>query len=144
MYKGYLLKIGSWEMPVEYINPETYKVGVNKEKIAEWTDYNNDRHAVFSTGTQAQVSFQTHDAPYLLNEEDIAIIQEALENARYHVAGLNADAYRLEFFNPSTAEYEIAKDFTLEDLTYNINGCSEEHVFYNPIQFTFSEVSVIG
>ena len=151
MYKGYLLKIGGLTLPYadparpdkELIDPETYKVGVNKEKIVEWTDYNNDRHAVYSTGAQAQISFQTHDAPFLLTEEDIEIIQEALENAKYHVTGLNADAYRLEFFNPSTAEYEIAKDFTLDDLTYTINGCSENHVYYNPIRFVFTEVSVI-
>lgn len=146
-YKGYILRIGPLCIDEEedggYIAPGSYKVGLNKEKIDDWTDYNDVRHVIYSIGKKAEISFETPGAPFLLTEAEIAKIREALEAAKHTGAGLNKDSYMLEFYDPNTGEYVSDKDFTLEDVNYTIYGTSEEHVLYNPVKFTFKEVSSI-
>ena len=54
MYKGYILRIGQLKLDEAedggYISPGSYKVSANKEKIDDWTDYNDVRHVIYSIG----------------------------------------------------------------------------------------------
>lgn len=147
MYKGYILRIGQLKLDEAedggYISPGSYKVSANKEKIDDWTDYNDVRHVIYSIGKKTEISFETPDKPNLLTEEEIAKILEALETAKHTGAGLNKDSYMLDYYDPNTGEYVSDKDFTLEDVTYTIYGTCEDHVFYNPVKFTFKEVSSV-
>ena len=147
MYKGYILRIGQLKLDEAedggYISPGSYKVSANKEKIDDWTDYNDVRHVIYSIGKRTEISFETPDKPNLLTEEEIAEILEALETAKHTGAGLNKDSYMLDYYDPNTGEYVSDKDFTLEDVTYTIYGTCEDHVFYNPVKFTFKEVSSV-
>ena len=146
-YKGYILRIGPLCIDEEedggYIAPGSYKVGLNKTNIDDWEDYDEIRHVIPSINKRAEISFETPGKPYLLTEVEIATIREALEAARHKTDGLNKDSYMLEFYDPNTGEYVSDKDFTLEDVTYTIYGTCEDHVFYNPVKFTFKEVSSI-
>ena len=47
-YEGWLIKIGTWQVPHRYIKPETYKVTPGKTKLYEWTDYDGGRHVVYN------------------------------------------------------------------------------------------------
>lgn len=147
MYKGYILRIGQLKLDEAedggYISPGSYKVSANKEKIDDWTDYNDVRHVIYSIGKRTEISFETPDKPNLLTEEEIAKILEALETAKHTGAGLNKDSYMLDYYDPNTGEYVSDKDFTLEDVSYTIYGTCEDHVFYNPVKFTFKEVSSV-
>lgn len=147
MYKGYILRIGQLRLDEAedggYISPGSYKVSANKEKIDDWTDYDDVRHVIYSIGKRTEISFETPDKPNLLTEEEIAKILEALETAKHTGAGLNKDSYMLDYYDPNTGEYVSDKDFTLEDVTYTIYGTCEDHVFYNPVKFTFKEVSSV-
>lgn len=147
MYKGYILRIGQLKLDEAedggYISPGSYKVSANKEKIDDWTDYDDVRHVIYSIGKRTEISFETPDKPNLLTEEEIAKILEALETAKHTGAGLNKDSYMLDYYDPNTGEYVSDKDFTLEDVNYTIYGTCEDHVFYNPVKFTFKEVSSV-
>lgn len=147
MYKGYILRIGQLRLDEAedggYISPGSYKVSANKEKIDDWTDYNDVRHVIYSIGKKTEISFETPDKPNLLTEEEIAKILEALETAKHTGAGLNKDSYMLDYYDPRTGEYVIDKDFTLEDVNFTIEGTSPEHVYYSPVKFTFREVSSV-
>lgn len=143
-YSGYLLAIGNWKVPAKYILPDSYKVGHAKTKLADWTDYNNERHVVYSKKAFTTISFQTPQN-FKITDEDMALFHEALQNARSVViiddtnSKVHDDMYQLVFYNPETDEYLI-NDFTLEGLEFTINGITDKNVYYSPLQFTFEEV----
>lgn len=139
-YEGYLLKIGNWPVPNDYIAPETYEVGVNKELLKKWKDYKNETHPVYATTNAGKVTFRTAEN-FPLSDIDVGKIQEALESARVTTGDLNKNAYSLTFYNPSADKYETGRVFILDDLQYTINKVGKHRVFYNPIEFTFSEVA---
>ena len=141
-YDGWLLKIGDWILPNKYIAPETYKVGVNKEKLYDKPDYNNIRHVVYTQNRTATVEFSTA-RNFRLSDEDVGQIQEALEAARVTAGDLNKNVYRLKFYDPSTDEYVLDKYFTLDPLKYTVYSVGQHRVFYNPIQFSFEEATQI-
>lgn len=142
MYDGWLLKIGDWIVPNAYIQPETYEVGVNKEEVWSDKNYYRERLAIYSERKNAAVEFNTAKN-FMLSDVEVGQIQEALEGARVKTGDLNKDAYRLKFYDPSTDEYILDKYFTLEPLKYTIHHVGKHHVYYNPISFSFEEVSVI-
>lgn len=143
-YKGYVLKIGAWTVPNDYINPASYSVGVNEEEIDGWTGYDDTRHAVYSLHKQAVISFETPDKPFLLTDVEVGEIQAALAAAKHTGGtGLNPAAYMLTFYDPKTNDYIGDKDFTLGEVTYPIEGIDEECVKYRPIKFTFTEVNSV-
>ena len=141
-YEGWLIKIGTWQVPHKYIKPETYKVTPGKTKLYEWTDYDGGRHVVYNLQSQTKISFDTRESKRLSNV-DVAMFHEALEAARCsNVApGLNADVYRIQYYNPMTDAYED-KTFTMDDIDFVIERVTMEEpklVIYNPITFSFTE-----
>lgn len=141
-YEGWLLKIGTWTLPFRYIQDETYKVSSNKDTLADWTDYDGNRHVVYSPGAQTEISFSTRDQ-FRLSDEDVAIISEALSSAKQAGFGANVDAYSVKFYDPGTDTYVTTKKFTLEPVDYVIERVTADHVYYSPTTFTFKEVSQI-
>lgn len=143
-YKGYLLSIGNWKVPARYILPDSYKVQRDKEVLADWTDYNNRRHVIYSEDPHTTLSFQTPEN-FKLCDEDIAVFTEALQNARAEVTidGTNKtvhdDMYTLTFYDPKTDTYRV-DDFTLSNLQFTINRVTTSNVYYDPITFSFEEV----
>lgn len=139
-YAGYLLKIGSWAVPFKYIDPISYKTGNNREKVVDWTDYLNERHVVYTQNSQAAVSFET-SKNFRLSNEDLALFTEALTAAKIDGTAYGLpDTYKVEYYDPGDDAYHSIVA-ALEDLEYTIWGCNNETVFYNPIKFSFSEVT---
>ncbi len=141
-YDGWLLKIGDWIVPNTYIQPETYKVGNNKEKIYDKPDYDNVRHTVYTQNKSATIEFDTAKN-FNLSDIDVGKIQEALEDARVTTGDLNKNAYKLKFYDPSTDSYVTDRYFTLEPLIYTVSKVGPHRVFYYPISFEFTEVAII-
>lgn len=140
MYEGWLLKIGNWIVPNKFIQPETYKVGVNKEEVWSDKNYSGERLAVYSERKTAAVEFDTAKN-FMLSDIEVGQIQEVLEDARVTTYNLNRNAYKLRFYDPSTDAYVMDKYFTLEPLQYTIHHVGKNHVYYNPIAFSFEEVT---
>ena len=139
-YEGWMIKIGTWTVPIEYIRGDSYKVSPSKETLDDWPDYNNNRHIYYALGTQTTIEFETMDEPNLLDDEQIAKIRTNLNAARYSGSGLNKDIYIVNYYNPETGTYEQG-DFTLDNITYEVAGFCEDNVFYRPIKFKFTEAS---
>ena len=136
-YEGYLIKIGNWQVPWNYIQGDTYDVSPNKTKVKEFTDYNNDRHVVYSKKLSTVIQFET-PKNFRLTEEDIAQIREALAAAK----DINSETYTIHYYNPRTGKHEM-NTCTLDDLTYTIYSANEKNLFYAPMKFVFREVSLI-
>lgn len=135
-YEGYILKIGDWTVPNEYIEPSSYATGNDRAKLSEWTDYTGDRHVVYSNRVQPQVTFETAKN-FRLTDSEVAIIQEALNSAR--VVSANVPIYSIRYYDPEKDSY-FTKTCTLDDVTYTICGICDEFVLYEPARFTFRGV----
>ena len=135
-YEGYILKIGNWTVPSEYIEPSTYIVGNDRAKLAEWTDYAGERHVVYSNREQPQVIFETAKN-FRLTDKEIGIIYEALKTAQVH--GGTVPVYTIKYFDPTKNTY-FTKTCTLDDVDFTINGINENFVVYEPARFVFRGV----
>lgn len=138
-YNGYLLKIGNWPVPHNYVQPETYRVGLNKEQLLKWTNYRNLPDAIYSKNKLATVEFETHRT-FNVSDIDVGKIQDALADARVTTTRNGRDAYKLQFYDPNSDEYVTDKIFTLDPLVYTISKVGPNRVFYYPIHFSFTEV----
>lgn len=141
-YAGYLLKIGSWAVPYRYIDPASYKVGSNRSKIVDWTDYANTRHVVYTQNAQAEVTFET-SKNFRLSNDDLALFTEALSAAKIDGSDYGLpDTYNVEYYDPGDDTYHAAA-MALEDLEFEIWGANDSTIFYDPIKFSFSEVTTL-
>lgn len=136
-YEGYLIKIGNWQVPWNYIQGDTYDVSPNRTKVKEFTDYNGDRHVVYSKNLYTVVQFET-PKNFKLTNDDIAAIREALELAR----DVETYTYLVHYYNPRTGAVEMM-NCTLDDLTYTVYSANERNIFYAPMRFTFREVAIV-
>ena len=142
-WQGYLVKIGDWVVPDEYIQFETYKTGSNKEKLDDWVDYAGQRHAVYSNEYQAVVRFNT-EREFKLTNREIGEFMEALSAARgdTSVFGHNVDAYLITYYAPALDDY-VSNYFTLDELEFTVWGYDENEITYAPVTFIFREVAKI-
>lgn len=141
-YEGYLISIGSWPVPWDYIQADSYDVSSNKEKLTDWTDYNNRRHVVYSKGTQVVVSFKTRE-DIMMDNDILDEFRNALERAKTtNKNGYNVDSYDIHYFDPATGNTRQVT-CTLEDLRFPVNGSDETNVYYSPVTFTFQEVALV-
>lgn len=141
-YAGWLIKIGDWVVPWEFMKFESYKVSPTREVVDEFKDYDGNRHVSYAYTQQVTVSFDTPEEA-MLDDEDVEQIQKALAAARQTGYGNNINAYNIRYFDPKTNEYVTTKDFTLADIEYTVCGACEDNVFYKPITFKFEEVTPI-
>lgn len=143
-YEGWIISIGKWKIPNKYIQPETYKIGLDKDLLKEWTDYRNKRHVVYAAGVsagQTTIQFETPEKFKMTNKE-MGEFHKYLEAAKHNVAGVNNEVYAITYYNPQTNSYEV-KDFTLESMQYTVWGINEREVIYSPVKFSFLEVEAI-
>lgn len=141
MFNGSLIKIGTWNIPFKYIQPETFKVSSNKKKVVEWEDYDGNRHVVYSSASYTELTFQTHENAKI-DDNDVALFIEALNNAKLSGFGQNVDAYVLTYYDPRFNNY-FTKNFTLDDLDFEIERVTRQGVVYTPLTFKFKEVASI-
>lgn len=137
-FEGYLISIGGWRVPLEYIRPESYTVTDGKEKLTEWKDYNNERHTVYAKKTQVNISFDT-SKNFRLSDTEVAQFNEALNAAKKIGTVFTPDSYEVRYYNPQSGIYET-KYFTLEPLKFDIWGCNDNAIYFNPLKFDFREV----
>lgn len=142
-WQGYLVKIGDWVVPDEYIQFETYKTGSNKEKLDDWINYAGQRHAVYNNEYQTVVRFST-ESEFKLTNREIGEFMDALNAARGDdsVFGNNVDAYLLTYYSPALDDY-VSHYFTLDELEFTVWGYDENEITYAPVTFVFREVAEI-
>ena len=133
MFEGYLIKIGSWPVPPEYMSPESYRATTGPEILADWRDCNNKRHIVYDGRSKSSCRFST-PKNFPLHEQQVGEFREALAMAKTDDGG-----YMIKFYDFSTGEYRQAV-CALDSLDFQIWGHSNDDIFYNPLEFKFSEL----
>lgn len=134
-YNGYLLKIGNWTFPTEYIEADTYDCTPNQRQDIDST--------VTATGemwrnvlphTRSKVEFKT--PPLTLAQQ--VVIMTHLRNA-WIAAG--SELYRecnIQYYDMETDTYKTMRCYT-PDIQWQIMNITDEDIQYNRTRIAFIE-----
>lgn len=129
-YSGFLLKIGNYEFPQEYIKPETFSAYVNMQDLDPWTDANGLLHREPVDLKAFKVEFET--VAMLTNKE----VAEIMDNIR---ANYTVPKGRQALITAYIQEYDdyVSQTGYMADFTPTIKGIYDGVIHYNPIRLAF-------
>lgn len=141
-YEGWVIKIGKWQVPDDYIKPESYKIGLDKDVLKDFKDCDNKRHVIYAAGVNSGQTILQFETPenFKITNKEMAEFNEALESAKISSPIVNDETYQVTYYNPKTDSYDI-KDFALDSMEYTVWGINKKEVIYSPVKFYFSEVA---
>lgn len=129
-YSGFLLKIGNYEFPQEYIKPETFSAYVNMQDLDPWTDANGYVHREPVDLKAFKVEFET--VAMLTNKE----VAKIMANIR---ANYTVPKGRQALITAYIQEYDdyVSQTGYMADFTPTIKGIYDGVIHYNPIRLAF-------
>lgn len=129
-YSGYLLKVGSYTVPLRYIKAETYQITKNGQDLDSYRDTNGELHRTALQHFVYKVEFET---PPLLEDSEwssfFGNIQANYKNATEKRVSVTA-------FIPETGEY-ITQDMYIPDIPMTVYYADATTIKYNPIRLAF-------
>lgn len=129
-YEGYLLKIGNWIFPHDYIKADTYSAYVNMQDVEPWTDGNGELHRNPVELKASKVEFETKA---MLTNKQFAEIMENIRANYKNPTGRMADVtYYIPEYDDYVTQYSYLADFTPQ-----IYWIKDGVIQYNPIRFSF-------
>lgn len=129
-YQGYLIKIGDYRLPHEYIKAESYNVYRNVQDIDSYRDGNGVLHRTALSHVPNKVEFET--IPQLTNlqfSELMISIQNNYINETERKASVT-------LYIPETDSY-VTQDMYMPDIQPQIYGIFDNVIKYNPIRMAF-------
>ena len=129
-YSGFLLKIGNYEFPQEYIKPETFSAYANMQDLDPWTDANGLLHREPVDLKALKVEFE--NIAMLTNKE----VAEIMANIR---ANYTVPKGRQALITAYIQEYDdyVSQTGYMADFTPTIKGIYDGVIHYNPIRLAF-------
>lgn len=127
-YEGYLLKIGDYKVPSDYIRPESYSPYINMQDIDPWTDADGYLHRNAIELKALKVEFET---PAMLTN---TTLETFLSNIRENYISAKERTFNVTAYIPETDSYVTQKAY-LADFTPVIYGIFNGVIIYNPIRF---------
>lgn len=131
-YTTYLLKAGGTEIPISYIQTDSYEITPN-QRLESSAERNTTGLLIRSTltHTASKIIFSTKP----LNETQKTALMSIITGAYTDV---NARKLSLDYYCPDTGTYKTS-DVYVPDIKFRINRIINNVVFYDPIQITFIE-----
>lgn len=132
-YSGFLLKIGSYEVPGKYLGAQSYAAYVNTQTIDPYTDSNGKLHMSFLPLAPLKVEFTTPNM--ITNKELSEFMKKVKEQA---IDGEVKRKFYVTAYIPERDDYvtELAYMADFKPSIYMIDGNT---IKYNAISF-----SIIG
>lgn len=127
-YNGYLLKIGNYIFPHEYIKADTYVPYLNMQDLDPWTDANGYLHRTAVELKAFKIEFET--IPMLTDTQLTGIMRGFLNNYVSEVAR----TFDVTAYIPETDTY-ITQRAYLADFQPQIYGIFDNVIKYEPIRF---------
>jgi hypothetical protein len=111
---------------------DTYKsTPLQRSKLKEYRDNNNEKHVVVSPNYKTKIEFSTYDLTLSQWQELRAAINAAMENDQIK-------KIQLEYWDDSLLDYRTAW-FEMSDITFPIKTIKTNDIKYSSIQFYFEE-----
>lgn len=130
-YKGYLLKIGTYEISTEdYMKVESYKAYINMQDIDDWTDADGYLHRNVVELKAMKVEFETPDM--LTNTQFNSLIANIYSN----FTDKNAKECMVEAYVPELDSYVTEKCYMV-DIEPQIHAIFDDVIHYSSMRFAF-------
>lgn len=129
-YQGFLLKLGNYTFPQNYIKPESYSAYVNMQDVDAWTDAEGYLHRDAVNLKALKVEFETK--AMLTNKEFATIMSNIQKN--YTVA--KARQLQITAYIPETDSY-VTQTGYMADFQPQMYGTYGGVIHYNPIRLAF-------
>ncbi len=129
-YQGYLIKVGEYKIPYEFINAETYKAHKSIQDVDSYRDANGKLHRQALAHVPCKVEFET--PPNLTSLEFTSLMEKIKEN--YIIAGERKAV--VTSFIPEENDYMI-QEMYMPDITPTIKSLLNDEIYYSPIRLAF-------
>ena len=129
-FEGYLLKVGAYEIPMEFIAAKTYDVTRNVMELKAYRDANGTLHRNTVSHVPIKINFKT---PARLSNQDIEAV---LSNIRANYKSALERKASITCYVPEIDDY-IKQDMYMPDITMPISEIDGTTVYYEAIKITF-------
>lgn len=129
-FSGFLLKMGDYTFPTEYIRADTYMPYLNMQDIDDYTDANGELHRETVDLKVAKVEFET--IPMLTNAQFF----EIMENLRQNYTVPKGRQGIITVYIPEYDDYVTQMGY-LADFQPKIYWIKDGIIQYDPIRLAF-------
>ena len=129
-YQGYLIKIGDYKIPLNYIRAETYSALKSSQDLDSYRDADGKLHRTALEHFLYKVEFETK--AMLTNTE----MTELLSNIQEQYINKTEKKVHMTLYVPETDSYE-EQDAYMPDITFSPYIVTSEYIKYNPTRIAF-------
>nr|DAE81954.1 MAG TPA: hypothetical protein [Caudoviricetes sp.] len=129
-YSGFLIRTGDYEIPLEYISCQTYKVTRSIQDLNSYRDSNGELHREALEHTLEKVEFET--VPKLYGNEMGKLIKGISDN--YIIAGERKVLATV--FIPEINDY-VTREMYVPDIQFAIDDATQTDIRYGSSKITF-------
>lgn len=131
-YKGYLVKIGDWEIPKSWIKAETYSVLRSGQDLDSYRDADGKLHRTALEHFLTKVEFEV---PPLKTNTEVASFMKKIQERYTNKTEKRVNA---TVYIPETDSYET-HDMYIPDITFSIYYADSEKIQYNSFRIALIE-----
>lgn len=128
-YQGYLIKVGDYKIPYEYMNGETYLANRNVQDVDSYRDSNGKLHRETLTHVPCSIEFETPP----LHREDLATLLKSIQANYSHSMERKAE---VTAFIPEKDDY-VMQDMYMPDPKITIANIENGDLWYKPVKLEF-------
>ena len=130
-YQGYLVKVGTYTIPFQYIKAETYQAVWSVTDVDSYRDANGTLHrdAVLPNRVM-KVEWETPD----MSDTDFETLMSSIRN---QFTNAKAKECNVTAFMPETNSYKTDKCYLTSDVNFSIRYADANGIRYNPVRLAF-------
>lgn len=129
-YGGYLIRVGDYTLPFEYIQSDTYKCGIKGQDL----DSYNDANGIFRRNALENVAIKAEfNTPSPISEDTI---RPFLDKIREQFIDKNEKKALVTMWMPEIGKYVIQECYE-PDIDFEIQYADENEVIYNSFRLAF-------
>lgn len=129
-YSGFLIKVGSYTVPFDYINASKYKAGIKGQDLDSYRDANGILHREALVNVAIKVEWET---PSGMEEKKLRIL---MDNIRRQYSNQTEKKALVTAWMPEIGEY-VTMDCYMPDVEYTIDYADEKTVKYSSFRLAF-------
>ena len=129
-YSGFLIRAGEYQIPIEYISCQTYKVTRSIQDLNSYRDSNGELHREALEHTLEKVEFET--VPRLYGDKMEKLIKGISDN--YIIPGERKVLATV--FIPELNDY-VTREMYVPDIQFTIDDATSTDIWYGSSKISF-------
>jgi len=129
-YSGFLIRAGEYQIPIEYISCQRYKVTRSIQDLNSYRDSNGELHREALEHTLEKVEFET--VPRLYGDEMEKLIKGISDN--YIIPGERKVLATV--FIPELNDY-VTREMYVPDIQFTIDDATSTDIWYGSSKISF-------